>query len=110
MSLRFLQLSLLATIPFLLVACSDPQLPTCTDKEVESTVGQIINDMPLVQLFGASFVSLKNQSEQGFNKDAQLRSCTATLVTTAGEDNLQYSIKWQDRKAGTFYVEARILE
>lgn len=83
-------------------------LPSCDSADAKSLVGQIISDMPLVKISGAQFVSVKNVSEQGFNQEAQIRSCTGTLVTTAGEDNIQYSIKWGNKDKGEFYVEARI--
>lgn len=83
-------------------------LPGCDSADAKSLVGQIINDMPLVKALGVQFVSVKNVAEQGFNQESQIRSCTGTLVTTAGEDSLQYSIKWGNKDKGEFYVEARI--
>jgi len=84
-------------------------LPSCEQSETTKLVGQIINDLPLVKAANVQYVSLKNITEQGHNKEADIRSCSATLVSTAGEDNLQYSLKWQNKKDGTFYVEARIV-
>ncbi|MBL3527062.1 MAG: hypothetical protein JMN29_05125 [gamma proteobacterium endosymbiont of Lamellibrachia anaximandri] len=83
-------------------------LPGCDSTETKSLVGQIINGLPLVKASGAQFVSVKNATEQGYNQEAEIRSCSGTLVTTAGEDNLQYSIKWQNKDKGEFYVEAQI--
>ena len=84
-------------------------LPSCDQKETTALVGRIVNDLPLVKIASAKFVSLKNISEQGHNKDSEIRSCTATLVTTAGEDDFQYSVQWRDKKQGTFEVEGRIV-
>lgn len=84
-------------------------LPSCSSTDSKTLVGQIINDSPIAKMSGAKFVSLKNISEQGYNKDAGVRSCTATLVTTAGEDNIQYSVNWQNKAKGTFEVQARIM-
>lgn len=84
-------------------------LPSCDRSETTKLVGQIINDLPLVKAANVQFVSLKNIAEQGHNKEADIRACSATLITTAGEDNLQYSVKWQNKKDGTFYVEAQIV-
>jgi hypothetical protein len=83
-------------------------LPGCESAEAKSLVGQIVNDAPRVKASGFKFVSVKNISEQGFNQETQIRSCAATLVTTAGEDKLQYSIKWGNKEKGEFHVEARI--
>ena len=84
-------------------------LPTCDSSDAKNLVGQIIDDMPLVKMSGAQFISLKDVSEQGFNEKSEVRSCTGTLVTSAGEDSVQYSVKWQNKKKSTFYVDARIL-
>ncbi len=85
-------------------------LPGCDSTETKSLLGQIINSMPLIKASGAQFVSVKNVTEQGFNKQAQIRSCSGTLVTTSGENNLQYSVKWRNKKKGEFYVEAQITQ
>lgn len=84
-------------------------LPACDQKETTALVGQIVNDIPLVKIANASFVSLRNVSEQGHNKDSGVRACSATLVTTAGEDNFQYSVKWRNKKDGDFEVEGQII-
>ena len=83
-------------------------LPRCDDSDTVSLVGEIVNAMPLVQAAGAQFISVKEISEQGFNQDLQIRSCSSTLVTTAGEDSLQYSIKWANEQKKEFVVEAQI--
>lgn len=84
-------------------------LPTCGSSNAAALVGQIVEDMPVVKAAGVKYVTLKEVEEQGFNENAQIRSCAATLVTTAGEDSVQYSIKWNDKAKGEFYVEAQIL-
>jgi len=84
------------------------KLPQCDSSEANALVGTIIDSMPLAKELNARFVSIKEVIEQGFNSKSQIRSCTATLVTSIGEDALQYSIQWTDRGKGTFYVEARI--
>ena len=84
-------------------------LPACDSSDSTNLVGQIISDMPLVKISNAQFISVKDISEQGFNEKSEIRSCTGTLVTTAGEDSIQYSVEWQNKKKSTFYVEARIL-
>lgn len=83
-------------------------LPSCDGSETTTLVSQIVNDLPPVKASGAQFITVKNITEQGFNQESQLRSCVGTLVTTAGEDSLQYSVKWSNQEAGEFYVEARI--
>lgn len=85
-------------------------LPSCDQAETTTLVGQIINDLPLVKEANVQYVSLKDVTEQGYNKENDIRACSAILVTTAGEDDLQYSIKWQSKKDRTFWVEAEILD
>lgn len=84
-------------------------LPNCVQPETTQLVGKIVNNMPLVKAINVQYVSLKNINELGYNSESDIRSCAATLVTTAGEDNLQYSVKWQNKIMGNFYVEAQIL-
>jgi hypothetical protein len=84
-------------------------LPGCDDTETKSLLGKIINDLPAAKAVGAQFVAVKSVSEHGFNREKELRSCEGTLVTTRGEDSLQYSVKWQDKSRGLFFVEAQIL-
>ncbi|MGH8396828.1 MAG: hypothetical protein ACRETA_01095 [Gammaproteobacteria bacterium] len=85
-------------------------LPACNDADAQSLVGSIVNDMSIVKAAGAQFVSLKNISELGFNQDTQTRSCSATLVTSIGENDLQYSIKWSNADKTKYYIEARIVQ
>jgi|688.fasta_scaffold170430_2 hypothetical protein len=110
--MKNLQKSAIAII-FTVIAISgcdkfSKQLPTCDHDATIKLTGQIINDLPIAKAAGATFVSLKNIKEQGFNKNSEIRACEATLVTTKGEDNLQYSIKWQDKSSGNIWIEAEI--
>jgi|TARA_B110000908_G_C10074340_1_gene366562 hypothetical protein len=83
-------------------------LPGCDGTHTKSLVGQIVNDMPFLIAAGTKFVSVENVAEEGFNQDAQIRSCSGTLVTTAGEYSLQYFIKWGNKDKDEFYIEAQI--
>lgn len=83
-------------------------LPECDSANTRSLIGQIVNDMPLMKSFGARFVAIKDIAEQGYNDEAGIRACAATLVTSAGENGLQYSIKWNDKSKSQYYVEARV--
>lgn len=84
-------------------------LPECGSSNATALVGQIIEDMPMAKAAAVKYVTLKDVEERGFDEHDQIRSCAATLVTTAGEDGVQYSIKWNDKAKGEFYVEARVL-
>jgi len=84
-------------------------LPGCSSNDTTGLVGQVVNDMPLVQLSGTQFVSMKDVTELGYNSGAGIRSCSATLITTAGEDQIQYSVQWMNKSQGTWSVNAQIL-
>jgi len=92
----------------LLGGAAKPQLPSCESSETVTLLEQMINDMQAVKAAGSQFVSLKDIAEQGYNEQSALRSCRARLVTTAGENALTYSVKWNDKDKGVFYVEAQI--
>lgn len=83
-------------------------LPSCDQSDTKNILGKIINDLPAARAQNIRYVSLKSIVEQGYNKSTELRSCQATLVTTSGEDSVQYSVKWQDKAKGLFYVEAQL--
>ena len=85
-------------------------LPSCDQQQTVSLVGKTVDKMPLVRLANVHFVSLKNITENGHNKDSETRVCSATLVSTAGEDNIQYVISWFDKKARDFNVEVQITD
>ena len=87
--------------------CTGASLPECDSTDTRGLVGKIINDVPSAKEAGIQFVSLKGVTEQGYNEVSQIRSCAATLVTTAGEDDVQYHVKWVNKDANQFYVEAR---
>lgn len=92
-----------------LPACGVGGLPTCGASEATDLVGQIVNE--LLDEAGAPderFVRLRDVEELGFNARDELRSCYATLVTTDGEAEVQYSIRWTDKSKGEFWVEASV--
>ena len=82
-------------------------LPDCSAIESKKLIEKIANDMPLMKSENIQFVELKNTKETGFNKDQELRSCTGNLVTTASQVEINYSIKWQEKESGKFYIEMR---
>lgn len=90
-------------------ACGSKTLPRCNSSEAQTLVGEIVNDMPAAKIAGAKFVALKNISELGFNKSEEIRSCHGNLVTTSGEDEIQFSIFWEDKTKDLFYIQAQIL-
>jgi len=106
--LRTVTALILGAVAFAFFWGGDKTLPGCDQAETKTLLGKIINDLPVAKAVNAQFVSVKDVSDQGYNKAAGLRSCEGTLVTTRGEDGLQYSVRWQDKDRGTFIVEARL--
>lgn len=88
---------------------SSSSLPNCHSSESTDLVEKIINDLPYAKATGMKFVSLKEIKELGFNKKSEIRSCNALLITTSGEDELQYSIVWSNKDKGEYYITAEIL-
>ncbi len=86
----------------------DSRLPSCDSAEATQLVGKVLTDLPIAKASGIQYVTVKSINEQGYNKDTEIRSCTGTLVTTAGEDTVQYSVKWNDKDKSEYYVEAQI--
>lgn len=84
-------------------------LPACSSADARELVSKIVNDLPIAKRTGARFVSLKDVVELGYNKERELRSCSSILITTAGEDEFQYSIEWRDKAKGIFFVNARVV-
>lgn len=99
--------ALLISTGIVLSGCG-ASLPECDSNDATSLVAQIVEDMPVVRMNNVRFVELKDKEQLGYNKDAELRSCYATLVTSAGEDSIQYTIEWDDKDTGEFWVEAEI--
>ncbi len=83
-------------------------LPACDNSGTKTLVGRIVNDIPIAKSAGVQFVALKDIVEQGYNEQNEIRVCRATLVTTAGEDALQYHVKWSNKDKGEYFIEAQI--
>ncbi|MDI1270528.1 MAG: hypothetical protein PSV40_15680 [Polaromonas sp.] len=83
-------------------------LPTCNSGKTKDVVEKIINGLPLARAGNTKYVTLKDVEETGYNKNAGIRGCSATLITTAGEDSLVYSVTWQDSDRKGFLVRAQI--
>ena len=84
-------------------------LPGCSSDDTTGLVGQIVSDMPVVRLAGAQFVAVKGTTELGYNSGSEIRSCSGTLITTAGETKIQYSVQWINKSKKQFAVNAQIL-
>lgn len=84
-----------------LSACTSA-LPSCGSTEAENLIQKIINQRSYLV---GSFVELKDVEETAFNQDAEIRVCSANLITSKVDEQINYSIKWQNKEKNMFYLE-----
>ena len=87
----------------LLAACST-SLPSCKSSDATDLVEQIVKRSS--HRVG-DFIELNEIEEVGFNKTSEIRLCVAELTTTHGVEDVNYSIRWQNKETQQFYVEIR---
>lgn len=87
----------------LLAACSN-SLPSCKSTEATGLVEQIIKRSSYLV---GDFIELNEIEEVGFNKTSGIRLCFAELTTTYGVEEINYSVRWQNKENQEFYVEIR---
>ena len=87
----------------LLAACSN-SLPSCKSSDATDLVEQIVKRSSYRV---GDFIELNEIEEVGFNKSSEIRLCVAELTTTHGVEDINYSIRWQDKETQQFYVEIR---
>ena len=85
-----------------LSACMGDGLPKCGSDEAEELITEIINERRY-QL--CNFVELRSVEEVGHNKSAELRTCSAELITTKSSESIYYSIKWVNQNKEEFWLE-----
>lgn len=88
---------------FALTGCIDV-LPKCDSRDTIDSLGKIFNN--LMKSEGAKFISAKNITEDGFNKQAEIRVCSADIMVSDGSEmRFTYNITWQNKKKGYFNVQ-----
>ena len=88
---------------FRLTACSD-SLPSCKSSDTTDLVEKIVNRSSYRV---GNFIELNDIEEVGFNKSSEIRLCVAELTTTHGVEDVNYSVRWQNKETKQFYVEVR---
>ena len=91
----------LALLPLFLTACTQ-QLPKCNSKDAKNLISQLVNQR---QAIIGQFVEIKDVEEIAFNKESEIRVCVAQLTTTRLTEEIDYSIKWQNKEQNKFYLE-----
>ena len=87
----------------LLSACSN-SLPSCKSSDATDLVQQIVKRSSYRV---GDFIELNEIEEMGFNKTSEIRLCFAELTTTYGVEEINYSVRWQNKENQEFYVEIR---
>ena len=60
----------------------------------------------LVLVIYLKFIQAKNFAEKGFNKNKEIRVCTADVMLSNGEEEeVTYNLYWQNKKKTMFMLE-----
>ena len=84
---------------------SKPSIPKCDSKEVKKLISRGLTIGAKILKEDLIFIDLKNIKEIGFNPDKGIRSCESLLITTEGNEDFNFFIKWKNKKEGTFEVK-----
>ena len=84
-------------------------LPGCDSAGTQALLTQTITTMPALTSVGAKFVSVTEISQISADDDESVRTCGGVLLTSAGKNIIEYSVKWKDQAAGKYWLETRIL-
>ena len=84
---------------------SKPSIPKCDSKEVKKLISRGLTIGAKILKEDFIFIDLKNIKEIGFNPDKGIRSCESLLITTEGNEDFNFFIKWKNKKEGTFEVK-----
>ncbi|WP_114892114.1 hypothetical protein [Haemophilus haemolyticus] len=97
---------ILASTACLLLSGCFSELPKCDDTEVKKTLDSMITTNLRTLDRSLKFIDVKNIEETGFNKNKEIRLCTADILISNGEEeSIIYNIHWQNKKNSMFYVE-----
>ena len=87
-------------LTFSYLQLATPKLPACDSTEVKQLLEQIIRQGPL----GASEFYVDNHRETRFDTDANIRHGICTIHTTDHDEEIEFSVAWQNRSLGQFTV------
>ncbi len=91
----------------LLAGCSTfKKLPPCDSPEVTNILKQAITDTPAFKLLGVSNVEIKDISERpSSTKDKKICRGSLNLGNELGSQVIYFSIDWQNKDKGEFWVQ-----
>ena len=79
-------------------------VPRCENGNVVALTERLVADVPAFRLLGTA-VSIRGHTEVSYNEEADIRRCSATLVTPLAEERVFFEISWHDKMAGEIWVE-----
>ena len=85
-----------------------PSIPKCDSKEIKKLISNNVTISAKILKEDIVFIDLKNIKEVGFNPDKGIRSCESLLITTQGNEDFNFFIKWKNKKEGTFEIQLTI--
>ena len=101
-----LGISIPGVVVVLLLAAAgflDGQLPTCDSPEVVRTATEAIVNSPGVKALGVGVSGISSPGEISSTPDT--RTCRAILTSSLGSEAVTYSVSWQDKTRGIFWVQ-----
>ena len=87
-----------------------PVLPKCDDIATQEYLAKSFNKWHKNKDSAERYGSLTTMKQVDYNDIKQTRSCTATLITTQGQDPIHYSIDWLGDKNDLFVVNFRYVK
>jgi hypothetical protein len=87
---------------------ADPELPPADSPEVVDTLRRAVEDGPEYRAGRLEYgrLSVRGATETEFDRDRQVRTGRATLVTNVGREEVAYAVEWADRRNGVWQVRS----
>jgi hypothetical protein len=87
---------------------ADPELPPADSPEVVATLKRAVEEGPAYRAGRLEYgpLRVRGAAEVGFDRERQVRTGRATLVTDIGEEAVTYTVEWEDRRKGLWLVRA----
>jgi hypothetical protein len=86
-------------------ALTTTALPGCGDSETIETLKSAVADSPLSKILNRKILEVKDPRELSWSPDLQRRRCTVTAYTNAGEQTVNFALKWIDQSNGKYWLE-----
>ncbi|MDI1279272.1 hypothetical protein [Methylobacter sp.] len=74
------------------------EIPSCDSSETLKGLELRIKNLPEAQKNNIQFIGIKNASQQRFDEQQGVRECSATLITSGGEQLIPYTLSFSDQQ------------